>query len=455
MTVVGTNLSAMRAANASYAANKALGTAMERLSTGKQINSAADNAAGLAIATSMTAQIRGIGQGVRNANEGMAMAQTTDGILDQVTNMLQRVRELATQAASGTYSAKDQAMIQVEVSQLTSQMGQATAGAKFNGIDLIETGSTPSAGVTIQVGAGASDTITIAKPHIDAAALTTGAGVGLQVDVDTDHASVTGTTQYLKGALDGTAATFRSASITNASYPVLKQASYQAADAYLTSVQQTQAPLSTAQSSALTNIQSLKSAADTQATAYASADPTAPNYPALGRSAHAASSSYLNAVQSFPIAGSTQTTVPVNLFYLQGTADATSATQASLKSSGRVDASLDQAVASAATAYSTASAENGRANAAKTLDNVDALLGTVTSARAELGAGQSRLESAINGAMTTAVNLTDARSRIEDTDYSSETTALAKAQILSQASSAMLAQANQSQQNVMSLLKNG
>ncbi|RZM10045.1 MAG: flagellin FliC, partial [Sphingomonas sp.] len=103
MTVIATNTSALRAANASMSANSALSTAMERLSTGKRINSGKDDAAGLAIATSMTSQIRGMNQSIRNSNDGISLAQTADGALGEVTNMLQRIRELATQAASGTY----------------------------------------------------------------------------------------------------------------------------------------------------------------------------------------------------------------------------------------------------------------------------------------------------------------------------------------------------------------
>jgi len=99
MAVINTNISALRASNASIAANKMLGTAMERLSTGKRINSAKDDAAGLAIATSMTAQIKGMGQGIRNANDGISLAQTAEGALSEVSNMLQRIRELAVQGA--------------------------------------------------------------------------------------------------------------------------------------------------------------------------------------------------------------------------------------------------------------------------------------------------------------------------------------------------------------------
>src|ERR1041384_4118623 len=107
MTVIGTNIGSPRAGNPSTSANMMLSTAMERLSTGKRINSAKDDAAGLAIASSMTSQIRGMNQSIRNANDGISFAQTADGALNEVTNMLQRIRELAVQSASGTYSDDD------------------------------------------------------------------------------------------------------------------------------------------------------------------------------------------------------------------------------------------------------------------------------------------------------------------------------------------------------------
>lgn len=266
MSVINTNINAMKATNASSAANKALGTAMERLSTGKRINSAKDDAAGLAIATSMTSQVRGMSQAIRNANDGISLAQTAEGSLNEVTNMLQRIRELAVQASSGTYRDEDRTNLQAEVTELKAQM-DAMAGDEFNGVALFG-----GATVSIQAGANSGDTVDL-----------------------------------------------------------------------------TMADLSTL---------------------------TAANF---------------------------------NV----GTATAADAT----------------------------------------IGTVDTQLEAIATARATLGAGQSRLESAVNNLTNNVTNLSDARSRIEDTDYSAETTALAKAQILSQASTAMLAQANQSQQNVLSLLR--
>ncbi|MCJ7420370.1 flagellin [Sphingomicrobium astaxanthinifaciens] len=275
MTVINSNISALRASNASTTASNMLSSAMERLSTGKRINSARDDAAGLAIATTMTSQVRGMNQGIRNANDGISMAQTAEGALSEVTNMLQRVRELAVQSASGTYQdATDRSYMQAEVDELTSQINQVITNSEFNGVTLFD-GSTAS--VTIQTGANGADTVALAMANL--------------------------TTLSANGGLAG-------------SYNV-----------------------------------------------------------------------------------------------------------------------------------STAASAN------TLLATLDTELNSISSARATLGAGQSRLESSVNTLTSNVTNLSDARSRIEDADYSAESTALAKAQILSQASSAMLAQANQSQQNVLSLLR--
>ena len=280
MNVINTNIGAMKASNAANQASKALGTAMERLSTGKRINSAKDDAAGLAIATSMTSQVKGMGQAIRNANDGISLAQTAEGALGELTNMVQRVRELAVQSASGTYGDTDRDNMQKEVDQLAAQIDSVMKNTKFNGVEVFDDGT---------ANAGAARTVNIQ------ASADSGQQIALTIDaldVSTMH--------------DGT----------------------------------------------------------------------------------------------------------------------------------NVVASVDTA-----------------SDAATTITNSDTLLTAISGARATLGAGQSRLESAVNGLNSNITNLSDARSRIEDTDYSAETTALAKSQILSQASSAMLAQANQSQQNVLSLLR--
>ncbi|MFA5988111.1 MAG: flagellin [Sphingomonas sp.] len=269
MTVIGTNVAALRATNANNRASNDLADSIQRLSTGKRINSSRDDAAGLAIASSFTAQIRGQSQAIRNANDGIALAQTADGALGEVTNIIQRVRELAVQSATGTISDADRTNLQAEVTELQGQLTDIQANSNFNTISLVDTAAST---VDIQTGSNSGDTVTLNLGNVDLTAT-------LAIDIST------------------------------------------------------------------------------------------------------------------------------------------------------------------------------AAGATTALDDLDTDLAAVNTQRATLGAGQSRLQSVVNTLTSNVANLTDARSRIEDVDFSSETTNLARAQILSQASTALISQANQSQQGVLQLLR--
>lgn len=168
MTVIGSNIGSLRAANASTAANDALKMSMERLSTGKRINSAKDDAAGLAIASRMTSQIKTMAVAARNANDGISMAQTAEGALGEVTNMLQRMKELAGQAANGSLGTSERKSLQAEVGQLTAQINDISNKTNFNGINLLD-GSVK--GVTLQTGAQAGQTTSLSLANTSASAL--------------------------------------------------------------------------------------------------------------------------------------------------------------------------------------------------------------------------------------------------------------------------------------------
>ena len=271
MTVINTNTTALRSANASNSANAMMQQAMTRLSTGKRINSAMDDAAGLAVASKMTAQIRGDAVAIRNANDGISLAQTAEGAIGEVSNILQRLSELAVQSANGTITSSDRSNLTQEVTQLTAQVSDIASKTNFNGTNLLD-GSV--SGLTLQVGTKATDTVSVSIGKFD---LTT-----------------------------------------------------------------------------------------------------------LG----------LNAIDL-----STQT------------------------------------------------------GASSALTAINSAITTVASGQAQLGAIESRLQSTVSNLTTTVTNLNDSRSRIEDADFSAETTNLAKSQILSQAATAMLAQANQSQQSVLKLIQ--
>lgn len=277
-TVINTNLSAIAAQNSLRLSGLNQTQAMERLSSGTRINNAKDDAAGLAISTRMTSNIRGIASAIRNANDGISLTQTAEGSMASIQDNLQRIRELAVQAANDTNQDTDRTTLDNEAKQLVEEIDRVAANSKFNGISLLSKDAATEQSFNLQVGPGANedDVITVKIKTLTAADL----------------------------AIDGT--------------------------------------------------------------------------------------------------------------------------------------KLDLADA---------------AEASANLEAIDAALIKVTDARADMGAYQNRLTAAISNLENTSMNLTASRSRILDTDYAKETTNLAKAQIIQQAATAMLAQANQSSQSVLALLK--
>lgn len=270
MTVINTNVSALRAQKAGRQASAAQDAAMQRLSTGKRINTARDDAAGLAIVTRMDAKIRGLSQAMRNANDGISLVQTAEGAMAEISNVLVRMRELSVQSSSGTATTTDRAALHEEFSALLSQIGDISTRTDFNGTKLLD----GTANINVQTGVNSGENVNVTIANLSA--------TGLSIN------------------------------------------------------------------------------------------------------------------------------------------------------------SLD---ISTATGAGTA------------LTTLDTAINTVATERAALGAIQNRLDSTVNNLTSTIVNLSESKSRIEDADFSVETTKLASAQILAQASTAMLAQANQSQQGVLNLLR--
>jgi flagellin len=176
MTIINTNLAALKAQSGSRTAQMGLDTAMERLSTGLRINSAKDDAAGLAIAQRMTADVRGLSVAIRNAGDGISLAQTAETAMGEVTNMLQRMRELAVQAANGTVSAEDRQALQAEVAQLVSEIDNVANRTSFNGIKLLDGSSTALA---LQTGSRAGQTVGLSIGSARAGDLGTGSVPGL------------------------------------------------------------------------------------------------------------------------------------------------------------------------------------------------------------------------------------------------------------------------------------
>ena len=183
MTVINTNVAATITANALTKNERAMSQAMERLSTGLRINSAGDDAAGLAISSRMTSQIKGLDQAVRNANDAISMVQTADGALIEITNMLQRMKELAVQAASGTNSATDRDALHVEFAALIAAVEDIADDTQWNGSNLLDGTVGSSGAVAFQVGANASQTISVTFADLETDGDSASSGLMENLDV--------------------------------------------------------------------------------------------------------------------------------------------------------------------------------------------------------------------------------------------------------------------------------
>ena len=410
MTVINTNVSATLASNAITRNDRAMSTAMERLSTGLRINSAADDAAGLAIASRMRSQVDGLEQAARNANDGISMIQTAEGAYIEVSNMLSRMKELAVQASSGTYSNTDRAALNLEFGQLQSEMKRIAGNTQWNGFNILDgAAGGASATVNYQVGAGSGQTM--------AATFNT-----LYKNVATSSGA---TLARVGGAPDKYAIDISGANIAAGDHIKIT----------LTDNGGNKVDL-------LLNVDSTAATAlsagngDTVVDGdihYADNGYTALNT-VLGQANHAGITVKL---------GHNGTTNAADKIYITGTAN----DQAFTIASGGV--SIIRGEVSTLDAFDVSSATNAQ----KSVAELDSLITTVAAGRAKYGAYINRLEYAADNLMNVAQNTDASRSRIEDADYASETSELARTQIISQASTAMLAQANQSKQSVLALLQ--
>nr|WP_028967512.1 flagellin [Sphingomonas phyllosphaerae] len=456
MTVINTNTSAMRATNASTAASKALSTSMERLSTGKRINSAKDDAAGLAIANRMASQTKSMAMAVRNANDGISLAQTAEGAMGEVTNMLTRMKELSTQSANGTLKDTDRSALQSEMSQLTQEIANVAKTTSFNGVNLLD-GSSDA--VKLQTGINADQTIDMKLTDTRTSSL----GLTASVKGGEVAAAVSAGDVKINGVDIGTAT---------------KDASSVAA---AVNSKPTTGVVATAKNTVTATLDATKlvvgnkmtvggtvvtmTAAEKDATSVAARiNQTLGSTSQISASADKDGNLVLTSKDGSNI-GITNTdamissaTTPTNSTLIASSATAAVTAIGTVSLEDMSGAGIDITGTTPGNGGFTTGKTAGvvsiatQAGASAAMAVIDSALDKVSAARGTMGAAQNRLESTVNNLTTTATNLSDAKSRIEDADFSTETTALAKAQILGQASTAMLAQANQSQQGVMKLL---
>jgi flagellin len=410
MTVINTNIGAQVAANAMKENSRAMNVSMERLATGQRINSASDDAAGLAIGSRMEAQIRGLQQATRNSNDAISLLQTADGAAVEISDMLQRMRELAVQAQNGTNETQDITNLNKEFSQLATEIDRIADDTKFNGTALMSTGITK----TFTVGADEADQVsaTIKDFNLTQGGDATGGGtdgvkalVLSQSDLRTDFALGTDTGTLTIG--DGT---------TTISID-LNKIRLAAADGSIAANAVTQAQIATA-----LNVEANASATFTATFA---ANGTA-GFTITEKSAFQGSNDTYTSGGSTAAANSSNTTT--------GVAGA---------AGGVLGADL-----SAYKDVSTVTVDDSGVIAA-----LDTAIVNVAAERANFGSVINRLEHTIDNLNSSVLNTKAARSMIVDADYAAETTELARTQIISQAATAMLSQANQQAQSVLALLK--
>ena len=498
-STINTNVNSLTAQRNLSMSQTSLSTSLQRLSSGLRINSAKDDAAGLNISERMTSQIRGLSQAARNANDGISLAQTAEGALGAAGTILQRVRELAVQSANATNSASDRAALNAEVGQLTSELDRIAKTTEFNGQKLLD-GSFGSA--VFQVGANANQTITATTANfstskygnnrIGSAVAATAGGVG---DLVTGSAAGANASTAITGAASTIAANsiivngaLGTSTVTvtagDSAKTVAANINAKTGTTGVTASARTQidATTLTASTSYSLSVISDNSTAATISFSVGSGGNTADGL-AGAISAFNDKSSTTGVTAKLNTAGTGITLTNESGNDIKITTSATSGAitvqaqtlaanaAASVYVTGAVTLDsektfgISNTASAAGLGYFTAATSGSQLQAASTLDvstvdsstrtlaTVDSALAAVNGQRASFGALQSRFDTTISNLRTTSDNLSASRSRIQDADFAAETANLSRAQILQQAGTAMVAQANQLPQGVLALLR--
>ena len=413
MTVINTNIAASITANSMRANQRVMEQTMERLSTGMRVNSASDDAAGLAIGSKMESQVRGLNQAVRNANDGISMIQTADGAAEKIGDMLQRMRELAVQAQNGTNSASDKTNINKEFSALATEIDRVANVTTFNNQNILD-GTVSSA--NFNIGADAGDDLAVSFADFNLAAGSNDTKAVYKIGLTAAKINTSGANAV---------ANTSSIIITNDQGDIAQILNSDATDAGATDgfTDVTLAELVIAANAAIdraTGFEGVVAAADGLSLKFTQDTAGTGSVSSLKAVTSAGVQADLGTV-SVDTAFGTGGPMGINMISGAG-GDFTSATASIAEASG-------------------------------TIGYLDTAISGVVGARASFGAAISSLEFAIDNLQTGVQNASAAKSAVMDADYASETTELARTQIISQASTAMLSQANQQAQSVLALLK--
>jgi flagellin len=518
-STINTNVNSLTAQRNLNGSQSSLATSMQRLSSGLRINSAKDDAAGLAISDRMTSQIRGSVQAARNANDGISLAQTAEGALGAAGTILQRVRELAVQSANATNSASDRAALNAEVNQLTAELDRIAKTTEFNGLKLLD-GSFGSA--TFQVGANANQSITATTANFmtskygnnrmgsvvagsvpsnlqkgdlvvgSVAGTTTSASiVPTALALGATASSIIGETLTVNGSTgsatvtvaDGDSAKTAAAlinaksgstGVTATARTEIDASAFLAGGAYSLDVLSDNASVVNVAFS----VTSAGNTADGLAAAITAFNDKSSQTGVTAKLNDAgtgitlvnaagndilienrsAAASVITIGGQAAVAGSAGAAAAANSFYITGSltldSDKTfgitsTVAGANNTKTGYLLGGTGASQLQAASTLDVSSVES----ATRTLNTADGALSVVNGQRAAFGALQSRFETTIMNLQTTSENLSASRSRIQDADFAAETANLSRAQILQQAGTAMVAQANALPQGVLQLLK--
>ena len=481
---INTNVASLTAQRNLGMSQASLNTSIQRLSSGLRINSAKDDAAGLAISERFTTQIRGLNQAVRNANDGISLAQVAEGALAGASNILQRVRELSVQSANASNSAGDRKAIQAEVGQLLSELDRISTTTEFNGQKLLD-GSFGSA--TFQVGANANQTITAttgnfrtttygaqlnATKLVEAAATATSlAGTVVIAGLQTKTATLTATDTAATAAAainalaDATGVTASARNVSELKFAAtgaislaVKGDNTTAANVTFNVTGNTAAGLAEAVK-ALNDVASqtgvtakLNAATDgIVLTNEAGSDINLANNSAAAGITLAAlnAEGTLAGASGAPVFGAATAAAAAASVISRGTLEFNSDKGYSLTGTSALAPTTAAASLKAVNTIDVSTVEGS----AKALKIIDAALSSVNGQRASFGALQSRFETTVNNLQSTSENMSASRGRIQDADFAAETANLSRAQILQQAGTAMVAQANQLPQGVLALLR--
>jgi flagellin len=427
MTVINTNTSSLVARDAIQRNDRAMATAMERLSTGSRINSAKDDAAGLAVAERMSSTVGGLNMAVRNANDAISLLQTAEGATNEISNMLARMRELAVQAASGTYTATDRAALDLEFGALMDEIDRIAANTEWNGSAILagngslETANELVNSKDIQIGADASQTMNLSlkswrtkvarDSNMTAADGTGRDGLDNVNKFIIDFGAITENQTIIVAGLTATGGSDGATAAEVAAFFASESDAGQGNDA-ANKITRTSGAITGFSTSAVANTDQVTFTATTAGTALTDATGTSTGHVlAAGTGGTASNSAYRSTVSS----------VEAGILFYGPTPT-------------RIDIT-------------------SVANATQAITELDAAINGAAAEKAKLGSFMSRLQHASDNLQNISTNTQASLSRIADADYATETTELARTQIISQASTAMLAQANQVKQTVLSLLQ--